>query len=410
LFSSHGLILVDVCERGRKIRQKPLEKIGLSEEARNSSQDLDPIWVDDIRRRLISWYGESGRDLPWRLAPDPYRILVSEMMLVQTTVAAVIPYFERFLKKFPNVNALAAAEEVEVLKAWEGLGYYRRARQLQAAARMIVEVHGGEMPCDAAALRNLPGVGRYVAGAILSFAFNLPVPILEANSQRVLARLVAWPGDLKASSSQTRLWEAAGRLVPVEGSSAFNQALMDLGALVCTSRQPRCLGCPLVSRCAARASGLQDALPVVTPKPPPLAVKEACALVMHQGQVLVLQRDGDGLWANFWEFPTINIEGANPAGRRRGSHVDLCKGVEHLTGIQSRIGTEIKKLTYTVTNHRVDLRVYLAQRLSGQPKPGPGFVDTRWQDPLALADLPLGSASRRLAHWITRDQAWLAWR
>src|SRR3954453_2619933 len=225
----------------------------------DTAPDRDPQWVARVRRKLADWYEHGHRDLPWRRTRDPYRILVAELMLVQTTVAAVIPYSERFLARFPDVKALAEADEADVLKAWEGLGYYRRARQLQAAARMIVQRHGGVMPRDRELVRELPGVGRYIAGAILSFAFDLPEPIVEANSQRVLARLLAWPEDLKSSSSQARLWKAAERLVPAHDAGAFNQALMDLGALICTPRSPSCLICPVAASCLARRHGLQDA-------------------------------------------------------------------------------------------------------------------------------------------------------
>ena len=273
--------------KGTGGRLKNQQRSFLNCELENANQvrdlDLDQSWVDSVRQQLIAWYEEAQRDFPWRHENDPYRILVSEMMLVQTTVAAVIPYFERFLRRFPDVQTLASAQEADVLRAWEGLGYYRRARQLQAAARTIVDRHGGEMPRELAAVRALPGVGRYVAGAILSFAFDLPAPIVEANSQRVLARLLAWRGDLKTSASQTRLWAAAERLVPPRGAGKFNQALMDLGALICTPRSPACLLCPLASLCAARRRGIQDSVPVVTPRPRPLAVTEACALVVPRG-------------------------------------------------------------------------------------------------------------------------------
>jgi len=321
-------------------------------------------------------------------------------MLVQTTAAAVIPYFERFLRRFPDVQTLARAEEADVLKAWEGLGYYRRARQLQAAARTIVDRHAGQMPRELDAVRALPGVGRYVAGAILSFAFDLPAPIVEANSQRVLARLLAWRGDLKASASQTRLWTAAERLVPPREAGKFNQALMDLGALVCTPRSPACLLCPLASLCAARRLGIQDSLPVMTPRPRPLAVTEACAIVVRRGTVLIVQRGDRGLWPRFWEFPTINLEGADPAGRSFGAPVCLAEGVARLTGIRVRIGPEIRKVTYAVTRHRVVLRGHLAQFCSGSLQPGPGLVDARWVATAELAELPFSSPARRLAAWI----------
>jgi len=383
-----------------KNQQKPFLNCELENANQVRDQDLDRSWMDSVRQQLIAWYEESQRDFPWRRGNDPYRILVSEMMLVQTTAAAVIPYFERFLRRFPDVQTLASADEADVLKAWEGLGYYRRARHLQAAARTIVDRHAGQMPRELDAVRALPGVGRYVAGAILSFAFDLPAPIVEANSQRVLARLLAWRGDLKTSASQTRLWTAAERLVPPREASKFNQALMDLGALVCTPRSPGCLLCPLASLCAARRLGIQDSVPVVTPRPRPLAVTEACAVVVREGTVLVVQRSDGGLWSRFWEFPTINLEGADPAGRSCGASVSLSEGVERLTGIRVRVGPEIKTLTYAVTRHRVVLRVHLAQARSGSLQPGPGLVDARWVATAELAELPLGSAARRLAAWI----------
>ncbi len=247
----------------------------------HSGLDSDAQWVAEVGGRLTDWYEEARRDLPWRADRDPYRILVSEMMLVQTTVTTVIPYFHRFLSRFPDAAALAAAGEADVVKAWEGLGYYRRARQLHAAAQMIVNEFGGSMPDDPAAVRALPGVGRYIAGAILSFAFDRPEPIVEANSQRVLARLLAIDGNLKTAATTARIWQAAERLVPPVGAGTFNQALMELGALICTPREPGCLVCPLLGLCEARRRGLQDQLPVMTAKPRPLSVKEACAIAVR---------------------------------------------------------------------------------------------------------------------------------
>ena len=191
--------------------------------------DLDRDWIARMRERLVAWYLDGHRDLPWRASCDPYRILVSEMMLVQTTVAAVVSYYGRFLARFPDVQTLAAADETEVLKMWEGLGYYRRARQLHAAARAIVEEHGGVFPDDPEAIRALPGVGRYIAGAILSFAFDRPAPIVEANTQRVLARWLAWRDDLKTTASQARLWQAAERLVPAHGGGNVQSGVHGTG-------------------------------------------------------------------------------------------------------------------------------------------------------------------------------------
>jgi A/G-specific adenine glycosylase len=372
-------------------------------ELKTVGRDQDATWVGAVRERLTAWYADARRDLPWRGIGDPYRILVSEMMLVQTTVTTVIPYFERFLERFPDVGSLAAAEESEVLKSWEGLGYYRRARQLHAAARMIVDEYGGTIPADPAAVRALPGVGRYIAGAILSFAYDRPEPIVEANSQRVLARLLAIEENLKAASTQERIWQAAARLVPAVGAGTFNQALMELGALVCTPREPGCLVCPLSTLCTARRSGLQDVLPVMTPKPPSLSVSEACAIVIREGKILIIQRGCGGLWEKFWEFPTVHLEGADPAGRAFEGTVDLAEGVQRLSGIAIEPGPPVKALTYSVTNHRVKLSAHLAQGRAGILEPGPGFIDARWVERAGLGEYTFSSASRRLIAWINQE-------
>jgi A/G-specific adenine glycosylase len=358
--------------------------------------DAEPEWVEAVRRRLLEWYDQGRRDLPWRADRDAYRILVSEFMLVQTTVAAVIPYYERFLRRFPDVRSLADADEEAVLKAWEGLGYYRRARQLQAAARQVVEMHGGTIPDDTEAFRALPGVGPYIAGAVLSFAFDRPEPIVEANSQRVLARVVALRDDLKLAAARARIWQAAARLVPPVRAGDFNQALMDLGATICTLRQPSCLLCPLASLCRARQLGLQDSIPRVSPKPPPTAVAEACAVVSRQGRILIVQRGPGRLWERLWEFPTVHVAGPDPAGRSFGSSVTLAEGVRRLTGITAELGPPVLTVRYGVTQYRVALEVSRGEAHSGRPEPGPGLIDVRWVEPARLGDYTFSSAGRRI--------------
>jgi A/G-specific adenine glycosylase len=366
--------------------------------------DSDAKWVEVVRTRLVDWYGDAGRDLPWRIDRDPYRILVSELMLVQTTVGAVIPYFERFLRRFPDARALARADLSEVLKAWEGLGYYRRARQLHAAAKVIAEEHGGTIPDDPGALRSLPGVGRYVAGAIMSFAFDQPVPIVEANSQRVLARILAVDANIALASTRERIWNAAGRLVPPRGAGRFNQALIDLGALVCKPREPSCLICPLSAVCESRRLGAQDRLPVIVPKQPPLTVTEACVVLLRRERVLIVQRGPGGLWEQFWEFPTIHVAGADPARRSLGSPLDLAEGVRRLTGLNARIGPAAKTVKYSVTNHRVLLVAHLGRALGGTIKPAPGFVDIRWVLPDELGRYAFSSAGRKLIDWVCSER------
>jgi A/G-specific adenine glycosylase len=367
-----------------------------------SLPDTDPNWRERVRAGLLAWYEDAGRKLPWREDRDPYRILVSEMMLVQTTVAAVVPFFGRFLARFPTVSALAEAEEAEVLKAWEGLGYYRRARQLQAAARAVMSDHAGIFPDDPDAIRALPGVGRYIAGAVLSFAFDRPAPIVEANTQRVLARWLAWEEDLKTTRSQTRLWEAAGRLVPEIGAGTFNQAFMELGALVCIPRAPLCLACPVSAECLSRKLGVQDRIPATTPKAAPKNVSEICVLVERQGRYLIVKRGTGRLWEHFWEFPTVHVAGPDPAGRSSGlpELIELADAVQLLTGVRASIGPVAKTIRFGVTNHRVTLESRPAVWLEGEPIPGPGLVDATWEPIHALADYTLSSATRRLVAWM----------
>jgi A/G-specific adenine glycosylase len=362
-----------------------------------SDPDRDDAWVDRIRTKLLAWYEQGHRNLPWRRDREAYRILVAETMLVQTTVAAVIPYYERFLALFPTVVDLAEADEEAVLKAWEGLGYYRRARQLHSAAKAIVGEHGGQVPSEIGSLRALPGVGRYIAGAIASFAFDRPAPILEANTQRVLARWLAWEEDITTASSQTRLWQAAERVVPPAGAGTFNQAFMELGAVVCTPTAPMCLVCPVLEECRGRALGKQDTLPRKKAKGPPLQVEEACALVIDETRILIVRRAPGGLWAGFWEFPTIHCGGADPAGRSLGTLVELGEGVRRLTGIEVDVRHAVCELRYTVTKHRVHLVAHHAVGRAGSPRPGPRLDRVEWSAPDELERYPIGSPWRKLA-------------
>ncbi|WP_169973540.1 A/G-specific adenine glycosylase [Tautonia rosea] len=374
-----------------------------SDDPDNPEPDLDPTWLASVRRALLDWYDREGRaDLPWRRDRDPFKVLVSEVMLVQTTVAAAGPFFERFLSRFPTPNALASADEADVLKAWEGLGYYRRARLLQQAARVIVEQHDGQVPGDPEALRRLPGVGRYIAGAVASIAFDLPEPILEANSQRVLARWLRWTEDLRSTNSQARLWKAAARIVPPNHPGRFNQAIMDLGATVCTPRSPRCLACPVADSCLARREGMQDELPKRSAPIPPLEVAETCVLAVDdQGRFLVVQRAAGRLWEGFWEFPTVHQSGVDPAGR--GSAVGLVDPLDlrfrHLTGISLALGEPLHTIRYAVTKHRVTLSAMAAAPLGGAPTPGPGLSAVEWRSIADLDPLPRTGATRRLSLW-----------
>lgn len=274
---------------------------------------------EEIKRHfgngLVEWYRRESRDLPWRRSRNPYHIWVSEIMLQQTRVETVIPYFHRFMERFPTVGDLAEAPEPDVLKAWEGLGYYSRARNLQAAAREVAERYGGEMPRDKASVSALKGVGPYTAGAIMSIAFDEPEPAVDGNVMRVLSRYFNLDDDIARPAVRVRLERLAKELIPEGEAASFNQALMELGAMVCTPRSPGCLACPVMEHCAGRLAGRERELPVKTKAKPPRPVYRLAALIEgtgpNEGLVLVRQRPAEGLLARLWELP--HVEAPNEA-------------------------------------------------------------------------------------------------
>lgn len=274
---------------------------------------------------LLDWYMVNRRDLPWRRHNNPYFTWVSEIMLQQTRVDTVIPYFNRFIGNFPTVQALAEAPEEDVLKNWEGLGYYSRARNLQAAARQVMELHGGEMPQDKQAVFALKGVGPYTAGAILSIAFNQPQPAVDGNVMRVLSRYFLIDEDIMKGSTRVLMEELAGELIPEGRARDFNQALMELGALVCTPKAPHCLTCPVMEQCSGRIAGRELTLPVKTKAKPPRPEQRLVAIVegrgAHRGRVLVRQRPATGLLARMWELPHV-LAAPAAAGKAAGPLAD----------------------------------------------------------------------------------------
>jgi A/G-specific adenine glycosylase len=261
--------------------------------------------VTDIRRRLLAFYGGAARDLPWRRDRDPYGIWISEIMAQQTRIDTVVPYWERWMARFPDVDALASAPVDDVLKQWEGLGYYSRARNIHAAAQLVRERHAGRLPEDADALRALPGIGAYTAGAVASMAYGRAAAAVDGNVRRVLARLLDEPAP-----SPALLQAVAGQLVPPDRPGDFNQALMELGSLVCTPRAPRCDACPLHEHCAARAAGTQLDRPRRQPKKQ-VPAYDVVALVLREpgGRVLLRRRPPTGLLAGTWAFPGMEFSG-----------------------------------------------------------------------------------------------------
>nr|AYM54074.1 A/G-specific adenine glycosylase [Byssovorax cruenta] len=267
-----------------------------------------------IRRALAAWFEATARDLPWRRRRDPYAVWLSEIMLQQTRVETVVPYFERFLSRFPDVGALSAAPIDEVLSLWSGLGYYRRARQLHATAREVTERYGGAFPGEAAELKALPGVGDYTAGAIASLAFGRKEALVDGNVARVFARLFGIAAPIRSPAAVKELWETARRLLPEDRPGQFNEALMELGAMVCTPRDARCEACPLERVCVARATGRVGELPVVAEKPKVPVVAMVAAVVRRGGEVLFARRQEGGLFGGLWEPPMV--EAASVAAAR----------------------------------------------------------------------------------------------
>lgn len=351
-----------------------------------------PARLRTLRRRLLDWFAEHARDLPWRQNRDPYRVWLSEVMLQQTQVETVKPYFARFLEAFPTVADLAAAPEQEVLRLWEGLGYYRRARGLHAAAKVLVAEHEARFPRDVAALQKLPGVGRYTAGAIASIAFDLPAPILEANTIRLFTRLTAYRGDPTSTAGQKYLWGVAEQLVPQQGASRFNQALMELGALVCTPKAPNCQACPLARQCEANRQGLVELLQPTTKKLKFIDVSEAAVVVYKGGEVLVRQCGPGERWSGLWDFPRFAVESEGPLFAQD----ELAKKVAEQTGVQVRGASHLKTLKHGVTRHRITLDCYTAQRSGGRLK-STADSPTRWIDPAGLSELPLSVTGRKIA-------------
>jgi A/G-specific adenine glycosylase len=352
---------------------------------------FDSAWLRTFRRGLRAWYDQHARDLPWRGTRDPYAVWLSEIMLQQTQVETVKPYFQRFLAALPTIQALAGADERQVLRLWEGLGYYRRARQLHKAARLIVAEHDGRFPTDPQAVRELPGIGRYTAGAILSIAFDQRLPILEANTVRLFSRLLAFQGDTASSAGQRLLWSAAEAVLPARAVGRFNQALMELGSRVCVPRQPACETCPAMGLCHAQLRGLVNEVPRSKPRVQFEDVSEAAVLVRRRGRVLLIQWPEGRRWAGLWDFPRFALAGTKEAE----IHRELVANVRRLTGVTILPGEHRKTLRHGVTRFRITLACYDGNYVSHNGG-GDGLVQ-KWVRPAELEHYPLSSTGRKLA-------------
>ena len=356
-------------------------------------QETKPLaptrWKRDLQQRLLAWFGEHARDLPWRGTRGLYAIWISEIMLQQTQVVTVIDYFQRFLRRLPTVGELAAAEEEEVLRLWEGLGYYRRARQLHAAAKRIVADHGGAFPETFDDVLALPGIGRYTAGAILSIGRDARLPILEANTIRVLSRLLAYEGDVYNNAGQKVLWQFAAELLPQQHVGHFNQALMELGATLCTPRAPSCLLCPVSGLCPTRKAGLQAKIPAPKQKTKYEEVTEAAAVIRNRSSQVLVRRCLPGeRWAGLWDFPRLPFK----------EEVAFAAGLQQLTGVAIQLGERFTTLKHGVTRYRITLHGYHANVAASRTKLDAKLF--RWLSQAELATLPLSVTGRKLANML----------
>jgi A/G-specific adenine glycosylase len=357
----------------------------------NSFDSPEPGIRIELPARLGAWFITNARDLPWRHNRTPYRVWVAEVMLQQTQVDTVKPYYDRFLESFPSVEALAAASLEEVLKVWEGMGYYARARHLHQAAQKLVSLNGGRLPEHFDELRELPGVGAYTAGAIASMAFGQRVAAVDGNARRVLCRVFGIREDVTRSATKRWLERLATELLPVEGPGRFNEALIELGATVCTPRGPSCGRCPLSDLCQAYAEGEQEALPLRRPrrKVPHYDVAAAVA-VRDDGAVLVAQRHLDDMLGGLWEFPGGKC--------RDGETLPAClaREMREELGVEIEVGEQVAVVEHAYTHFRITLHAFWCRLRDGQPR----CLDCaafRWMVPDDLDQLPMSVVDRRIA-------------
>ncbi len=345
--------------------------------------------------RVLSWYSTHRRKLPWRSHPDPYVVWVSEIMLQQTRVETVIPYFKRWMVRFRSIADLAIASEQDVLMVWEGLGYYSRARNLHKAARIVMSDFGGELPCDPSVLRKLPGIGRYTAGAIASIAFGQDVASLDGNLRRVFARVfnVTEPAD--SHNGEKILWSLAEKHLPKDRAGDFNQGLMDLGATICFPHKPACQLCPLGELCLARALGIQEQRPVLKPKALVPRYTSTAAVFRREGKVLILKRPTKGLLGGMWEFPGGKVEDCETLEEA------LCREVFEKLNAVIRVEEPFSIFRQKYTHFCITVHAFLC-KLNGKLRPLKN-AEWAWVAYADFGNYPMGKVDRQIARRIAAE-------
>ena len=366
---------------------------------------LEAKWRARLRRSLLAWFSKNARDMPWRHDATPYRVWISEVMLQQTQVATVIPYYERFMKSFPTVSELAAADEQKLLKHWEGLGYYRRARSLHTAAKIIVAQYDGVFPLDFDQVLALPGIGRYTAGAILSISSGQKQPILEGNTQRVFSRWISLRGTPTETPNTRLLWQVAKAMLPRKDPGTFNQAAMELGALICTPKRPACRQCPISGVCQAYQSGLEEEIPGKVTR---VAYEDRTEFAIVMGQsasgrgrtrkttdrrYLIRPLPEGGRWAGLWDFPRTTD--SSPPSLK-----DAAKQLSAELGVNIKPGIRLTTIRHAVTKFRICLHVHNGEFLDQQQTPGKPW---RYVSLAEMATLPMSVTGRRIVKLLMED-------
>jgi A/G-specific adenine glycosylase len=345
---------------------------------------------------LLEWYADNARDLPWRNTHDPYAIWVSEIMLQQTRVETVIPYYERWMERYPTVTDLAEASIDEVLRHWEGLGYYRRAHNLHRGAIQVVKQYGGQIPDTQKILKSMPGIGEYTAAAIAALAFNVDAIALDGNLRRVFARLLDLEIDPRQPEGKRRIRAWADNLLPTGQASAFNQGLMDLGAMVCLPRIPRCEDCPLSAWCLAYEHGTQPIRPVKKTKGPIPHYFAAAGVLQREGKVLIGRRPEDKLLGGLWEFP------GGKQGQNESLEECLSRELEEELGVEVEVGVSLGKFVHAYTHFRITVQVFFADIISGEPKPL-DHDELAWVRPSQFVQYPMGKIDRAIARQLAGE-------
>jgi len=347
--------------------------------------------MNKLQENILAWFQDNARDLPWRQTYSPYHVWISEIMLQQTQMDRVVVYFNKWMERFPDIDSITGGSEEEVLKLWEGLGYYTRARNIIRTANILMAQYNGELPSDYDLLLKLPGVGKYTAGAIMSIAFNNVYAIVDANIERVFARLYNLNKPVKDKTTHAFIWQKANELIPKGKAREFNQSLMELGALVCIPRNPRCKVCPVNTLCQSFSENLVDKRPITTKPSQAVFIEMATGILTHKGNILIQKRKPEGVWANLWEFPGGRLE--------PGETPEMALVREYTEETELSIG-KLKKITtihHSYTIYRVTLHCYFCSLVDGSFEPVlHAAQEYRWVTPEELSHYAFPAGHRKL--------------